>query len=78
MIKLRSDKFDSIGPLTLVPYCMDHEGQQVVSFVCLPFQPNCLIIQLTNGTIYHCLFMPNARYSLFESGNVIKNFINEL
>ena len=81
---IRNKKFTSIGPLTRVPYCMDHEGDQVVSFLCLPSFPNCIVILLTSGIIYHSILIPNARYSLFESGNVsiyryyLKNVSNHL
>ena len=67
---VKSKNFEYLGPLTLVPYCMDHEGQQVLSFMCLSTIPNCIVILLTSGIIYHCLFMPNTKYTLFESGNV--------
>lgn len=70
-------KFTSIGPLTLVPYCMDHEGDQVVSFLCLPSFPNCIVILLTSGIIYHSILIPNARYSLFESGNINEDLIQD-
>jgi len=68
---IREKTFDFVGSLTLVPYCMDHEGNQVVSFTCLPTKPNCIVLLLTSGLIYHCIFMPNIKYNIYESSNVM-------
>ena len=50
---------------------MDHdEGQQVSTFMCMPSQPSCLILLLTSGLIYHCIFMPNTKYGIYDSSEV--------
>jgi hypothetical protein len=68
---LRVKKFKFIGPLTLVPYCMDYEENQVISFMCLQKNPNCIALLLNNGVIYHCILIPNCKSAGYESINVL-------
>lgn len=61
-----------MGPLDLTPYCMDvEEDNQVRGFVCLRGAPNLLAILLSNGIVYHCLFMTNLKEAIrfYESEN---------
>jgi hypothetical protein len=40
---------------------MDHDDEnQVVSFLCIGNQPNCIVLLFKNGQIYNCLFMPST------------------
>lgn len=56
-----SSDFDVLGLLRLEPYCMDYDDEnQVVSFLCIGNQPNCIVLLFKNGQIYNCLFMPST------------------
>jgi hypothetical protein len=49
---------------------MDYDDeQQVISFLCVGSQPNCIVLLLKNGEIYHCIFMPTTSLNTetFES-----------
>lgn len=73
----RSNEFKYLGALELTPYCMDiEEENQVKSFLCIRGAPNCLAVLLTNGTIYHCLFMTNLKEAgrFYESENNVLIF----
>ena len=40
---------------------MDYDDtNQVVSFLCVGNQPNCIALLFKNGQIYNCLFMPST------------------
>lgn len=76
----QSNKFEYLGPLDLTPYCMDvEEDNQVRGFVCLRGAPNLLAILLSNGIVYHCLFMTNLKEAIrfYESENNFKEYYSQ-
>ena len=71
--KNSSKNFENLGELEILPINIDNESIPVVSFMCIHTTPNCLIVLLQNGTIHHCVFMPNIK-SMMSSDNNLDKF----
>lgn len=56
-----SKAFEYLGELQLAPSSELLDDPKVVSILCLPTFPNCLVLLLENSSMVHCLFMPKAR-----------------
>lgn len=61
-----TSSFEFLGELQLSPSSNVLEDVQVISIMCLPVHPNCIVVQLKDFTVYHCLFMPKIKHFLFN------------
>lgn len=69
-----SKNFENLSNLNILPYNLENESQQriVTYLVTRTAKIKCLILLMDDGTIFHCVFMPNVKTSSseFESENL--------
>jgi hypothetical protein len=54
---------------------MDYDADQVLDFICLQSQPNCIVLLLNSGIVHHCVFIPYTR-SLISGTHVNQTAFN--
>jgi hypothetical protein len=62
-------KFEYLGNISLLPYSEETENIEILSFICLNQQPNCVVVLTSTGLIYNCIFMPTKKDAKGENFN---------
>lgn len=63
--KFSSKNFENLSSLNILPYNLENESQQqiVTYLVTRTSKIKCLALLMEDGTIHHCIFMPNVKTS---------------